>query len=214
MMRKFVSPALAVLLIAGLSLTGCATKTYVDEAVQASEQRDAAKIGEVQTSVEGNQAEISKLHKKDAALEADIKKLSAAAKDALKRAEEAGKLAKGKFVYEITLTDDNVNFGFDKYKVSDEAKAALDGFAAKVKSENKNVYVEIQGHTDNIGTEKYNMKLGYQRAERVMHYLNADHGFALHRMNVISFGELKPVADNKDRAGRSQNRRVTLVVLE
>lgn len=213
-MRKYFSPALVVLLIAGLSLTGCATKTYVDEAVQASEQRSAAKISEVETGVEGNQAEISKLHKKDAALEADIKKLSAAAKDALKRAEEAGKLAKGKFVYEITLTDDNVNFGFNKYALSDEAKAALDAFASKIKGENKGVYVEIQGHTDSTGSETYNMKLGYQRAEQVMQYLVGNHGFPLHKINVISFGELKPIADNADRAGRAQNRRVTLIVLE
>ncbi len=213
-MRKYFSPALVVLLVVGLSLTGCATTKYVDEAVQASEQRSSTKIGEVQTGVEGNQAEISKLHAKDASLEADIKKLSAAAKDALKRAEEAGKLAKGKFVYEITLTDDNVNFGFDKANLSDEAKAALDEFAAKIKGANKNVYIEIQGHTDSVGTEKYNMKLGYQRAEQVMRYLNANHGFALHRMNVISFGELKPIAENSDRASRATNRRVTVVVLE
>jgi outer membrane protein OmpA-like peptidoglycan-associated protein len=213
-MRKNLSPAMVVLLAAGLTLTGCATKTFVNEQVQASEQRTDAKVGEVQSSVEGNQKAIGDLQAKDTELEGKIAKLSATAQDALKRAEEAGKLAKGKFLFEVTLTDNDVKFGFDKYDLSDEATAALDAFAGKVKGANKNVYIEVQGHTDSIGTETYNLKLGYKRAEKVMRYLNTDQGFALHRMNVISYGEYKPVVDNDSRDGRAQNRRVTLVVLE
>jgi len=213
-MRKSSFPALAVVLIAGLALTGCATTKYVDEQVMAAEQRSGAKIGEVQTQVETNQAEIGKLHQEDARLQGEITKLSATAQDALKRAEEAGRLAKGKFLFEVTLTDDQVKFGFNKYELSAEAKAALDAFAAKVKAENKNVYIEVQGHTDNVGSEKYNLELGYKRAEQVMRYLSMQHAFALHRMNVISYGEYKPVADNANSQGRSQNRRVSLVVLE
>jgi len=213
-MRRYISPALVVLLVAGLSLTGCATKTFVQEQVNASEQRSNAKVSEVQTSVETNQKAISNVEQKTAALETEVKKLSATAQDALTRAEEANKLAKGKFLYEVTLTDSDVKFGFNKYMLSDEAKAALDGFAATVKQSNKNVYVEIQGHTDNIGTEKVNLELGYKRAEQVMRYLNMDHGFPLHRMNVISYGEYKPIADNNSKDGRAQNRRVTMVVME
>jgi outer membrane protein OmpA-like peptidoglycan-associated protein len=150
----------------------------------------------------------------DKELDAKIAKASATANDALKRANEAGKLAKGKFLYEITLTDDEVKFGFDKYALSDEAKAALDGFAAKVKQANKNVYIEIQGHTDNIGSESYNLKLGAKRAEKVYRYLSSEHGIALSRMNFISYGEYKPIGENNSRDGRAQNRRVTIVVLE
>lgn len=212
-MRKFVSPTMVVLLSVGLMLTGCATEKYVQEQVAASQKVTDAKIGEVQTSVEANQAEIGKLQDKTAKLEKDLSKVSETARDALARAEEAGKLAKGKFLYEVTLTDNDVRFGFNKYELSDEAKAALDAFAQKVKSENDNVYIEIQGHCDNIGTEKVNLKLGYQRAEQVMRYLSAEHGIALHRMNIISYGEYKPIADNGSKEGRAQNRRVTLVVL-
>jgi len=213
-MRKSLTVSLVVLAAAGFGLSGCATKEYVQEQVQASQKVTEAKIGEVNTSVEANQAEISKLHKTDAELSGQIAKLSDTARDALSRAEEAGKLAKGKFLYEVTLTDDQVHFGFNKYDVSDEAKAALDDFAGKIKAANKNVYIEIQGHTDNIGSEKYNLKLGYKRAEQVMRYLNMQHGFALHRMNVISYGEYKPIDDNSTKEGRSKNRRVTMVVLE
>ncbi len=212
-MRKVLSPVVVLVLVAGLGLTGCATKSYVSEQVQASEQRTNAKVGEVQTSVEANQAEISKLQANDTKIEGELAKLSATANDALKRAEEAGKLAKGKFLYEVTLTDDQVNFGVNKADLSAEAKAALDAFAAKVKAENKSVYIEVQGHTDSTGSEKGNLELGYKRAEQVMRYLN-DMGFPLHRMNVISYGEYKPLNDNKTKEDRAKNRRVTLVVLE
>ena len=213
-MRKILSPALVLLVGTGLTLSGCATKKYVNEQVQAGEQRSATKISEVQTSVESNQKAISDLQATDKELEGKIAKLSETAQDALERAKEAGKLAKGKFLYEVTLTDNDVKFGFNKYNLSDEAKAALDQFANKLKTENANVYVEIQGHTDNIGTENYNLVLGFHRAENVMRYLAMDDGVPLNRMNAISYGEYKPIADNNTKEGRAKNRRVTLVVLE
>lgn len=212
-MRKMMSPALVILLVVGFTLTGCATKTYVQEQVDAADQRMSAKVGEVQTSVESNQKAIGDLEANDAAMQKQIKELSATANDALARATEAGKLAQGKFLYEITLTDNDVKFGFNKYNLTDADKAALDAFAGKVKSADKNVFIEIQGHTDSIGSEKVNLELGYKRAHHVLRYLNMEHGFALHRMNVISYGEMKPIADNDTKEGRAQNRRVALVVM-
>jgi len=212
-MRKNLVPAV-VLLVVAVAFTGCATKKYVNEQVAAGDQVNAAKIGEVQTSVEANQKSITDLQAKDADLQKQIATLSDTAKDALKRAQEAGVLAKGDFVWETVLTDDKVTFGFNKAELTPEGKAALDAFAAKVKADNKNVYVEIQGHTDNVGSEKYNLKLGYQRAEAVKDYLQMQHGFPLHRVNVTSYGEFKPIADNTTKEGRAQNRRVALVVLE
>jgi len=213
-MRKSLGVSVAILALVGLGLSGCATKEYVQETINSSLQNTNAKIAEVETSVEKNQGEISKLDQRTATLETKVEKLSAEAKEALARAEEAGKLSKGKFLYEVTLTDNDVHFGFNKYDLSDDAKAALDEFANKIKAENKGVYIEIQGHTDNIGSEQYNLKLGYKRAEQVMRYLNMQHGFPLHRMNVISYGEYKPIADNSTKDGRAQNRRVTLIVME
>jgi len=213
-MRKTLVPAVVLVVVAGLALTGCATKKFVNEQVAAGDQVTAAKIGEVQTSVEANQKSISDLQAKDADLEKQIAALSETAKDALKRAQEAGVLAKGDFVFETILTDENVKFGFNKAELTPEGKAAIDAFAAKVKADNKNVYIEIQGHTDNVGSEKYNLKLGYDRAEAVMNYLQMQHGFPVHRMNVTSYGEYKPIADNATKEGRAQNRRVAVVVLE
>jgi len=202
-----------VALVVAVGLTGCATKTYVQQEVAKANQASDTKIGEVQKQVETTQMDVANLKKADAAQSQEIAKLSDTAKEALARAQEAGKLAKGKFLYEVTLTDEAVKFGFNKAELSTEAKAALDAFAARVKGENKNVFVEVQGHTDGVGSEKYNLTLGQERAEEVMRYLNSQ-GIPLHRMNVISYGEYKPVADNKKAEGRAQNRRVTLVVLE
>jgi len=213
-MRKSLTPAIVLLCVAALTLTGCASKKYVNEQIASSDELTAKKVGEVQNSVEGNQKSISDLQAKDQQLESQIAKLSETAKDALARATEAGKLAEGRFVDEVVLTDDKVVFGFDKASLSDGAKAELDAFVKGLKSKNVNVFIEIQGHTDNIGSEQYNLKLGYKRAEHVMKYLNKDLGVALHRMNVTSYGEYKPIADNSSRDGRAANRRVALVVMK
>jgi peptidoglycan-associated lipoprotein len=183
--------------------TGCATKKYVKQETGAVNTR----VDEVQGQVEQTQTRLN-THDKQ------IGEISQTAQDALRRAQEAGKLAEGKFLYETVLTDDKVKFGFDTSDLSPEAMAAIDEFAAKIKQDNKNVYVEIQGHTDNVGSEKYNEELGLLRAESVRRYLNQKQNFPLHRINVISYGESSPIADNKTREGRSQNRRVALVVLD
>jgi len=78
----------------------------------------------------------------------------------------------------------------------------------------KTVYLEIEGHTDNVGSEEYNKVLGERRAEAVRVYLNEKGGIPLHAMNVISYGEDEPVSDNGSRTGRAQNRRVVIRVLE
>ena len=213
-MRKSTWGYLALVLVLAVGLTGCATKTFVQEEVAKATQAADTKIGEVQKQVETTQMDVANLKKSDAAQTEQIGKLSDTAKDALARATEAGKLAKGKVVYEVTLTDEAVKFGFAQAELSAEAKAALDAFAARLKSENKGVFVEVQGHTDSVGSETGNLKLGQSRAESVMRYLNMQAGLPLHKMSVISYGEYKPIADNKTAAGRSQNRRVTLVVLE
>jgi peptidoglycan-associated lipoprotein len=212
-MRRQMAAVVVAAGILALGASGCATKTYVQEQVGQASRASDAKVGEVQKQVEATQMDVSALKTSDADQNQKLAQLSDTAKDALTRAQEAGKLAKGKFLYEVTLTDEAVKFGFNRSDLSAEAKAALDAFAAKVAGENKNVYVEVQGHTDNIGSPEYNLTLGQARAEVVMRYLAMQHSFPLHRMNVISYGSAKPIADNATKAGRANNRRVSLVVL-
>ena len=201
-----LAAALPLCLIA----TGCATKKYTQETVATEGKRLDSRIDDVEGQVEETQ---TRLDAQGRELRGEIGNVSKTAQDALARAEAAGKLAEGKFLFETVLTDDKVRFGLESSQLSDEAKAAIDEFAAQLKAQNKNVYIEIQGHTDATGSEEYNERLGMERAEAVRNYLSRQHGIALHRMNVISYGEAEPVADNGNREGRAQNRRVMLVVL-
>ncbi len=132
--------------------------------------------------------------------------------EALSRANAAHKLAEGKFHYQVVLSDDSVKFPTDRHALSPEAEARLTELAERLKGENKNVYLEIQGFTDATGDAEYNEKLGEARAEAVRRYMSQQ-GVALNRMATISYGEATPVADNTTPEGRAQNRRVAIVVL-
>ncbi len=202
-----VALALATVLV---GTTGCATKKYVKQETGAVNTR----VDDVQGEVEQAQTRLNTHENKLTQHDQQIGDISKTAQEALDRAQQAGKLAQGKFLYETVLTDEKVKFGFDTADLSPEAQAAIDDFAAKIKEQNQNLYIEIQGHTDNVGSAKYNEELGLLRAEAVRRYLNQKHGFPLHRINVISYGEAAAVADNGNRQGRAQNRRVALVVLE
>ncbi|MDP1682086.1 MAG: OmpA family protein [Burkholderiales bacterium] len=145
-------------------------------------------------------------------MQAEIEGASTAAKEALERATAAGKLAEGKFMYETTVSS-QLAFEFETSKLSAGMMTKLNEFAAQLKADNKNVYIEIQGHTDSSGSEATNLKIAQERADAVRDYLAKKGGIALHRINAISYGESAPIASNKTRAGRTENRRVTLVVL-
>lgn len=208
--------ALLLLPLAAFAATGCATKKYVGKEIATVNSR----VDGVQTDVEEAQTQIKKHGETLTRHDQEIQKTSATAQTASKTAQEAldrataaGKLAQGKLLYEVTLTDDKVHFASDRAELGDEAKAALSGLADQLKTENQGVYIEIQGHTDGVGGEDYNYKLGEERAEAVRRFLNTA-GIPLHKMSVISYGEASPIADNKTREGRAQNRRVVLVVLQ
>lgn len=200
-----------IVVLAPLALvaSGCATKKYVGEEVGAVGTR----VDEVETQVEEAQQGVRRNRADIDRQGQEIQQSSKTAQDALKRAMEAGKLAEGKLLYEVTLTDDQVRFAFDQADLGDEAQSRLTALADDLKAQNKNVYVEIQGHTDAIGSEEYNLRLGEERAEAVRRFLSQQ-GIPLHRMSVISYGESEPVTENGNREGRAQNRRVVLVVLE
>jgi outer membrane protein OmpA-like peptidoglycan-associated protein len=177
-----------VVLSLGLLASGCiATRGFVREEVAVVDQRVAATDSRV-TQVEGT------------------------AGQALERANAAHVLAEGKFMYEVVLSDDSVKFPTDRDALSPEAEQRLTELATRLKAENVNVYLEIQGHTDSTGPESYNDQLGAARAEAVRRSLSRQ-GIALNRMATISYGEEDPVADNTTPEGRAQNRRVAIVVL-
>jgi outer membrane protein OmpA-like peptidoglycan-associated protein len=200
--------------IAVVASTGCVTKKVYRAQVAETD----TKIQGVQTGVETNEKRIGDLAKetddKITAVRGTAEKAVEIGSSALTKAEEAQKMAKGKLLWQTTLSDDSVKFSFDQNELPGAATAILDDLAGKVKGLDKTVYLEIEGHTDNIGSEQYNESLGEKRADAVRAYLAGKAGIPLHAMNVISFGESKPVADNTTPDGRAKNRRVVIRVLE
>lgn len=205
--RRWVSNMLTggALLLGISGLTACASKTYVGEEVAKSSAATEKRINEVESQVEATQTKV-KQH------DVKLTELDNATRQALERAQQAGKLAEGKFVYSLVLSDDAAKFPVNQHELSAEAQEQLNAFAERLKGENKNVYLEIQGHTDSTGSDAYNLKLGEARAEAVRRYLNKQ-GVALNRMSTISYGKSEPVESNKTKEGRAKNRRVVVIVL-
>ena len=206
--------------VAGLTVlalvasTGCVTKKAWKQNVAETDTR----VKGVESGLESQEKRTTDLaHETDTRItevKGTAEKAVELGSTALSKAESAEKAAKGKVLWTTTLSDDSVKFTFDGNKVPSEAQAILDDLASKVKGMDKGVYLEIEGHTDNIGSETYNEHLGELRAEAVRDYLAEKAGIPLHVMNVISFGESKPVAENNTAQGRAKNRRVVVRVLE
>ena len=209
-MRLMIVP----LLVAGVALAGCAKKSYVQREVgEVNQKVDAvsAEVEKTQERVRQNEVEIAKV---DTEAKAGIADAKSSADAAMSKAAEAEQAAKGKLVYTLTLSNDKVQFPFAKSELSDEAKALIDDTIGPLVQKNAGVWFEIEGHTDASGDDAYNMLLGEERAMAVRDYLAKAHSIALSRLEVISYGETEPVADNKTRDGRAQNRRVVIRVLE
>jgi outer membrane protein OmpA-like peptidoglycan-associated protein len=125
----------------------------------------------------------------------------------------AGQLTNSSFSG-ATQYDGAIRFEFDSSALSADAKTAIDSVVVPLVQTNTVFFVELQGHADEFGTEAYNFQLGLARARAVMGYLYQEYDVPLRRMNGFSCGEIKPVGDNSLSAGRAENRRVTMVVVE
>ena len=225
MFRKFfVAVPIVVMAIGGS--TACATKKFVRTSVgEVNEKVDSQgrAIEETQERTRKNEGRISEVDTKAAAAAQSAQAANDAAAAAKNAATAVGTEANGKFdaidkaskrlVYEVVLSEDQGNFKFGKTTLPDEAKQKLDEMVAQMKQDPKNIYLEIEGHTDNVGDKVTNERIGLQRADAVKRYLYEQYQIPLHKMNVISYGMEKPVAPNKTKAGRAQNRRVVIKVL-
>ena len=234
-MRKFlVAIPIAVLTIGGSS--ACATKKLVRTSIgEVNDKVDSLgkSVEETQERTRKNEGRISEVDQKaqnaaQAAQQANAAAAQAsnAANAAGSKAEAAGSKAEAagskadaidkaskRLVYEVVLSEDQGNFKFGKTTLPDEAKQKIDAMVAQLKQDSKNVYLEIEGHTDNIGPKALNEKIGLERAQAVQRYLYEQYQIPLHKMSVISYGQDKPVAPNTTKTGRAQNRRVVIKVL-
>lgn len=226
-MRKLmIVTTLALMTAAG---SACATKKYVNTqvgGVDAKVTTLSGQLEETQARTKTAEGRITEVDAKagaaqsaadsaaSAASAADAKAIAAAnaAKTADERA-EALAAASRRLVYEVVLSEDQGKYKLGKADLPDDVKTRIDDLVNQLKADPKGVYFEIEGHTDSTGSTMVNDKLGMERADKVKRYLYETHQIPLHKINVISFGEKKPVAPNNTRDGRAQNRRIVIRVL-
>jgi peptidoglycan-associated lipoprotein len=221
MMRKVVL-AVPVLALALSGTTACATKKFVRTNVAEVNQKVdtlARTVEETQERTRANEGKITEVDNRVTQVDQKAGQAGQRADAAYTAAEavngraDAIEKASRRLIYEVVLSEDKGNFKFGKAVMPDDAKTELDTLVQQLKSEPKGAYIEIEGHTDSAGTPDTNYKLGLERAENVKRYLYEQHQVPLHRINIISYGEDKPIAPNKTRDGRAQNRRVVIKVL-
>jgi outer membrane protein OmpA-like peptidoglycan-associated protein len=221
--------ALTMFAMAAAGTTACATKGYVRTQVgQVSSKVDtlSQSLEETQERTKQNEAKIVTVDQKAGAAGTAADQAGAAARVADQKAatandaasaaatkEQALETSSKRIVYEVVLNENQGNFKFGAADLPDAAKARIDELVAQIKADPKGAYFEIEGHTDNIGDKMLNAKLGMDRADAVKRYLYEKHQIPLHRMNVISYGEDKPVVPNDSKENRAQNRRVVIRVL-
>ncbi|HEX2452356.1 MAG TPA: OmpA family protein [Vicinamibacterales bacterium] len=221
--------AVPVLALALGGTTACATKKFVRGQVgEVNQKVDTLSKGleETQERTRANEAKIAEVDQKAVtadgkAVAADTKAQAAGqradaaktAADAVNTRADAIERASKRLVYEVVLSEDKGNFKFGQAVLPQESASEIDQLVEKLKAEPNGAYIEIEGHTDNAGPKDLNYKLGLERAENVKRYIYEHHQIPLHKINVISYGEEKPIAPNKTKAGRAQNRRVVIKVL-
>jgi peptidoglycan-associated lipoprotein len=174
-----------------VTTTGCATKGYVNKRVAESQASTDARI----TTLDG-----------------ELQSTNSLAAQALDKATLAEKLASGAIDYTVVSTHE-MRFAFDDYRLDSESMSLLDDLAGKLAARPRGV-LEIRGFADATGEDRYNYRLGRERAESVERYLVTRHGVAPARVAILSMGEEEPAADNDSASGRAQNRRVAARLLE
>ena len=226
-MRIFMT-ALAVAAVATCS-TACATKKFVKTSVgEVNDKVDSLgrSVEQTQERTRQNEAKIGEVDNKATAAGAAAQQANTAAAQANNAAAAANNNATGvgnrlsdfdkqsrRLVLEVVINTASGNFATSKADLPDDSKAQIDQLISRLQQDPKNVWIEIEGHTDNTGPAELNEKLGLERAEAAKRYLYEKHQIPLHKMNVISYGMTKPLNENKTKEDRAQNRRIVIRVL-
>jgi outer membrane protein OmpA-like peptidoglycan-associated protein len=220
-MKKVVL-AVPVLALALGGTTACATKKFVrGEVAQVNEKVDTLTrtVEETQERTRANEQRIGEVDQKVQVADQKAAQAGQRADEARSAAEAVNTRADAiektvkRLVYEVVLTEDKGGFKFGNAALPEEAAQEIDQLVQQLKANPNGAYIEIEGHTDATGPKDLNQRLGMQRAENVKRYLYETHQVPLHKINVISYGEEKPIAPNNTRDGRAQNRRVVIKVL-
>ena len=249
-MRYSVASKLTTGVIVLAFASGCASKGYVRNQVQASSDQLTSKHDTDVKRVETNVAELSdqvgenarvtkehtgqiasnatKINETSSDLQAaktEIRTVDTKAGGAMTAAESAraGVAETGKRVDGLAsqfenrnnytvAAEDSVHFAFNSAKLQPEFHTVLDSLAQKVKQD-PNAVIVLEGRTDSTGDADYNIKLGQQRLDAVLRYLVVQSDIPIQRIYQMSLGKEKPVADNKTKEGREQNRATVVRIL-
>jgi outer membrane protein OmpA-like peptidoglycan-associated protein len=191
----------ALLAAAGMGVSGCVSTDTFDKHVADQDAKNAALS-----------QRIDELQGRHAALEGRVNQVAQASQAAQGRADAAYTLAQGKFVGS-EVGRESVNFDTGKSGLSDEAKATLTALAERLKSENKNVHLEVLGHADYRGGGQYNRVLGRERAANVARFLH-EQGVPGSKMQMGSYGEDQATQNAKTADAMAENRRVDIVITQ
>jgi peptidoglycan-associated lipoprotein len=217
----------SVLVVGVFTLTlavapACATKKFVrTEVGQVNDKVSTMgkSLEETQERVRQNEGRIAEVDTKAGAAQSSATQAQQSATQAGQAAAAVNTRADTieasarKLLFEVVLNEDQGQFKFGKTELPPEAEAKIDQMVSGFQNQKNAIWIEVEGHTDSVGNARYNEELGLERAEAVKRYLHEKHSVPLHKINVISYGEEKPVAPNKTRDGRAQNRRVVIKVL-
>jgi len=220
-MRQLLITLTVVSVMAGAG-SACATKKFVrgqvdevngkvetlGQSLEATQQQTKENAGRItQVDQKADQATAAAQTAQNSATQAR------SAADLAANKANAVDAASKRLIFQVVINDAQGNFKLGKADLPDDVRAKLDELANKLKADPEGNYIEIEGHTDNTGAKTINDKLGLARAENVKRYLYETYQIPLHKINVISYGEDKPVAPNTSKEGRAQNRRVVIKVL-
>jgi outer membrane protein OmpA-like peptidoglycan-associated protein len=229
-MRRLTAMGL-VLGVAALG-AGCATKGYVQEQVapatarigQVSDRLDQTerRLGETGERVDATRRTVEGHGQRLGALDGRVGEVDATARAARRAADEA--LAHGREVESrlsqrlanrnkyTTVETRTVGFDFGKADLGDEGQTVLVEVARALQAD-PNMVVELSGHTDSVGSDRYNLQLSRERVEAVARQLVLKHGVEPRRIFSVGLGKLQPVSDNSSKDGRARNRRVEIKLL-
>jgi outer membrane protein OmpA-like peptidoglycan-associated protein len=221
-MKSRLTILIVVMSVGILGSAGCATKKYVRNRVSERATPLEQRTGELEETSRRNNQDLGRLSADVTDVRGRADRAQSQADAARSRADEAnsrvntaeqsvGDLRTSLDQYTLQNTA-SVRFRFDSYELTPETRETLNQLAAQIK-DRENFILEIQGFADWVGNDAYNNQLTQKRADSVRRYLAEQHNIALFRMHILGFGKIRPVADNKTREGRAENRRVEIRLL-
>lgn len=233
--RTATTGLLLVLTTVGLT-AGCATRKYVRTQVDTSANQISARMDEkdaaLQNGIQTNTNQIDELsgvtreHSTQiSSLDSGLKATDSKASQAMTVGQGAQSTASQAASHVNTLdnqfqnrnhykplSEQSVLFKFGSAKIDKDQFAALEQIATQLKNDPDAILV-LEGRTDSVGDPTYNIQLGEKRLEAVTRYLVVEQGVPMQQIYQTSFGADHPVADNKTREGRAQNRAVVIHVM-